>query len=193
MNNLLGRNKPTEATSYFTDDDGAEIKDPKMIANRFNDFFTNINPSLASKIPPPDTTVLEHILSSDSPPDSLFFIPCTSEEVLKIRSSLKPSTSSGVDEIIDVLIHIFNCSLSTGIVPSKLKIAKVNPVFKSGDKHKFTNYRPISILPSISKLLEKVVYNRIYDFITNHKFSAQINLAFAKNTLRIWQSTICTI
>ena len=48
-------------------DDGAEIKDPKMIANRFNDFFTNIGPSLASKIPPPDTTVLEHILSSDLP------------------------------------------------------------------------------------------------------------------------------
>ena len=73
LNNLLGRNKPT---SYFTDDDdGAEIKDPKMIANRFNDFFTNIGPSLASKIPPPDTTVLEHILSYDSPPDSLFFYP----------------------------------------------------------------------------------------------------------------------
>ena len=63
LNNLLGRNKPTKATSYFTDDDGAEIKDPKMIANRFNDFFTNIDPSLASKIPPPNTTVLEHILS----------------------------------------------------------------------------------------------------------------------------------
>ena len=47
--------------------------------------------------------------------------------------------------------------------------AKVNPVFISGDKHKFINYRPISILPSISKLLENIVYNWIYDFITNHK------------------------
>ena len=176
LNSLLGRNKPTKASSYFTDDNGVEIKDPKMIADKFNDFFTNIGPSLASKIPQPDTAVLEH-MSSDSISDSLFLIPCTSEEVLKITLSLKPSTSCGVDgissnflkqiipEIIDVIVHIFNCSLSTGIVPSKLKIAKVNPVFKSGDKHKFTNYRPISILPSISKLLEKVVYTRIYDFI----------------------------
>ena len=152
-----------------------------MIANRFNDFFTKIGPSLANKIPPPDTTVLEHIFSSDSPPDSLFFTPCKSEEVLKITSSLKASTSSDVDgissnllkhiipEIIDVLIHIFNCSLSTGIVPSKLKIAKVNPVLKSGDKHKFINYRPSYILASISKLLENVVHNRIYDFVTSHK------------------------
>ena len=136
--------------------------------------------------------MLAHILSYDSPPNSLFFTPCTSEEVLKITSSLKPSTSSGVNgissnlskqiipEIIDVLIHIFYCSLSTGIVPSKLKIAKVNPVFKSGDKHKFTNYRPISILPSISKLLEKVVYNRIYDFITNHKILSPNQFGFRK-------------
>ena len=83
-------------------------------------------------------------------------------------------------KIITVLIHIFNCSLSTGIVPSKLKPAKVNPVFKSGNKHKFTNYRPISILPSISKLLEKVVYNQIYDFITNHRILSPNQFGFRK-------------
>ena len=136
--------------------------------------------------------MLEHILSSDSPPESIFSTPCTREEVLKITSSLKATTSSEVDEIgsnlskqiipeiIDVLIHIFNCSLSTGIVLSKLEIAKVNPVFKSGDKYKFTNCRPISILPSISKLLEKVVYNRIYDFITNHKILSPNQFGFRK-------------
>ena len=85
-----------------------------------------------------------------------------------------------IPQIIDVLIHIFNCSLSIGIVPLKLKIAKVNPVFKSGDKHKFTNYRPISILPSISKLLEKVVYNQIYDLITNHKILSPNQFDFRK-------------
>ena len=68
LNNFLGRKKPTKATSYFTDD-GAEIKDPKMIAYKFNDFLANISPSPASKIPPPNTAVLEHILSPDSPPD----------------------------------------------------------------------------------------------------------------------------
>ena len=47
LNNLLGRNKPTKATSYFTDDDGAEIKDSKMIANRFNDFFYQHRPIIS--------------------------------------------------------------------------------------------------------------------------------------------------
>ena len=159
-----------------------------MIANSFNDFFTKIGPSLASKIPPPDTTVLEYILSSDSPPDSLFFTPCTSEELLKISRISSNLLKHIIPEIIDVLIHIFNCSLSTGIVPSKLKIAKVNPVLKSGDKNKFINYRPSSILPSISKLLENVVYNRIYDFVTNHKIFTPNQFGFRKK-----QSTFMAI
>ena len=174
-----------------------------MIANRFNDFFYQHRPIISQvkfcHLIPRCKSI---ILSSDSPSESLVFTPFSSEEVLKITSSLKSSTSSAVDgisskllkKIIDVLIHIFNWSLSTGIVPSKLKTAKVNPVFKSGNKHKFTNYRPISILPSISKLLEKVVYNRIYDFITNHRILSPNQLGFRKkNTLRIWQSTIFTI
>ena len=60
-----------------------------------------------------------------------------------------------VNEIAPILSHIFNRSLATGIVPSLLKIAKITPIFKSGDNQIFSNYRPISILPSISKTLEK--------------------------------------
>ena len=59
-------------------------------------------------------------------------------------------------------------SLSSGIVPSQLKIANVTPIFKAGDKHDCSNYRPISILPTLAKLLEKVVYIRIFDFISKH-------------------------
>ena len=103
-----------------------------------------------------------------------------------VRRGLKASTSSRVDgissnllkqiipEIINVLIHIFNCSLSTGIVSSKLKIAKVNPVFKSSDKCEVTKYRPIS------KLLERLFITSFMTLLQIKKFSAEINLAFAK-------------
>lgn len=193
LNNILGRNKTDKPPSHFTDDDDNEIKDPVKIATKFNDFFTNIGPSLASKIPPPKFSLLDQIKSSNAPLNSLFLSPCSSQEVLEITCSLKTSNSCGTDgisskllkqiipEILDVITHIFNNSLSTGIVPSKLKTAKVNPVFKSGDKHKFTNYRPISILPSISKLLEKIVYNRIHDFITEHKILSSNQFGFRKN------------
>ena len=54
--------------------------------------------------------------------------------------------------------------LTTGIFPDKLKIAKVIPLFKKGDKSIFSNYRPISLLPSISKLFEKVIYQQLYKY-----------------------------
>jgi hypothetical protein len=85
---------------------------------------------------------------------------------------LKISRSEGVDGInisivkacIDLialpLSTIFNKSISTGIVPNQLKIAKVIPVFEADDRCQFINYRPISILPCFSKVLEKLFYNR---------------------------------
>ena len=79
------------------------------------------------------------------------------------------------------LVFIFNLSLSTGLVPDKLKIAKIATVFKKDDPHKFDNYRPISILPSISKLLEKCIYNRLYSFCLNNKILTDSQYGFRKN------------
>ncbi len=59
------------------------------------------------------------------------------------------------------LAHIFNLSLSTGVFPAALKVAKVIPVFKKDDPHVFSNYRPISLLPCFSKILERLIYNRL--------------------------------
>jgi hypothetical protein len=63
------------------------------------------------------------------------------------------------------ITHIINLSLSTGIVPTKMKIAKVIPIFKSGDRSDFSQYRPISILPVFSKLLEKIVAKKLINFL----------------------------
>jgi len=57
-------------------------------------------------------------------------------------------------KIIPLSIAI-NKSMETGVFPSKLKIGKVKSIYKSKDKHSFTNYRPISLLPSISQIYEK--------------------------------------
>ena len=63
---------------------------------------------------------------------------------------------------------IFNISLSTGIVPDDLKIAKVVPIFKKDNPQVFGNYRPVSVLPCFSKILERIVYNRTYDFLSKN-------------------------
>ena len=73
-------------------------------------------------------------------------------------------------------------SLSNGIFPDKLKIAKIIPIFKAGDKHKFTNYRPVSILPHLSKVFEKAFYNRLNSFVEkNVIFNLNTSMGFVAN------------
>ena len=106
-----------------------------------------------------------------------FFNPTNPTEIVNITKDIKSSRAQGHDRISSSLLkqiihpiasplnHIFNLSIATGVVPKSLKIAKVNPVFKKEDPHEICNYRPISILPSISKILEKNIYKRLYTFL----------------------------
>ena len=76
---------------------------------------------------------------------------------------------------------IINCSLITGIYPDQLKVAKVCPIYKSDSKDKFSNYRPISLLPSFSKIFEKVVFDRIFCYLNSKKILNDNQYGFRKN------------
>ena len=98
-------------------------------------------------------------------------------EVIAIINTLIKKRSSGfdnistftlcstIDEIATSLAHIINQSFNTGIMPGNLKTAKIVPIYKSGDNTCLTNYRPISLLPAIFKVLEKLVCNRLVGFL----------------------------
>lgn len=85
------------------------------------------------------------------------------------------------DLISEPLVKLINLSLSTATFPDKLKIAKVIPIYKTGDRDFFTNYRPISLLTNISKFFEKFMYNRLIEFIENVIFYTVVNLVFVKS------------
>ena len=75
--------------------------------------------------------------------------------------------------IIVELVHFMNLCLQQGIFPRLLKIAVIKPIYKSGDRQLFNNYRPISLLPVISKLLEKLIYCRLNEHLeSNNIFNA---------------------
>ena len=100
----------------------------------------------------------------------MFFPSTYQQEIVEICASLRSGSAAGFDNIhIDVvkqnidiiskpLTRIINLSLSSGIVPKQLKIARIIPLFKSGDQDLYANYRPVSVLLIFSKFLEKVVY-----------------------------------
>jgi len=106
--------------------------------------------------------------------------PTDKNEIRDIIGSLKPKYSAGHDKINTILLKqlntalslpismLVNLSISTGIVPDELKIAKIVPIHKSKSREEFSNYRPISLLTSVSKVLERVVHKRLYAFLEQH-------------------------
>ena len=92
---------------------------------------------------------------------------------LKLTKYLKPL-------IIQPITLIINQMLTTGIFPDKLKIAKVKPIFKKGDTSSFSNYRPISLLPSISKIFEKAIYDQTYSYFQQNNLFYSSQYGFRK-------------
>ena len=79
------------------------------------------------------------------------------------------------------LVTLFNKSLTEGVFPSLWKQANVCPVFKKGSKSDKTNYRPISLLSNMSKVFEKIVYKRLYEYLTENNLLTEQNSGFKKN------------
>ena len=112
---------------------------------------------------------------------SFQFKTVTPKDVSDTIRILKPTSSSGHDDISTKLLKqisdvitptltlITNQSLCTGIFPEKLKIAKVIPLYKKDNPHIFDNYRPISLLPSASKVIEKLVFKQLYDYFLSNE------------------------
>ena len=119
-------------------------------------------------------------------------MPCTVTEITKLIENLPNKTSSGYDNITNVILkklgtslsiplsEIFNLSLSSGMFPTLMKKADVLPLFKGGNKLSMSNYCPISLLLTISKLLEKIMYKRIYEFLTKNYILYKSQYGFRK-------------
>ena len=182
-------NKKSIPTSLLIN--GEEITDQISIVEKFNNFFASIGPSLASKIDTSGKKVFSAYLHGQIE-HRFIFTPVTTEHVNVVITKFEPKTSTGHDNlsmkllkriaphITDPLRLIINQSLATGIFPANLKVAKVLPLFKKGDEKLLDNYRPISLLPVLSKVFEKVVYNQVYEYFTLHKLFYKSQYGFRK-------------
>ena len=179
INSLIGKKNKDALPSFFMKNN-EKINNDQHIANEFNEYFSNIASIALEKLIKTSKTHFSSYLKH-SCDKSLYFAPTDESEVINVVKSFKNSNSTGFDElstsllkkvihsIVPPLVHIFNLSLCCGRVPKNLKIAKIIPVFKKGDKHLFSNYRPIALLPCISKILEKIVYNRLISHLNKYQ------------------------
>ena len=191
INDILHKNKQNTRLPVYFKQGEQNISDEKDIANKFNAFFTNIGKNLADKINDvPHKHFSDYLVSK---PNTKFeFQPVEIKEVDKIISQLDSKNSSGYDSISNILIKsivdiilkpltvIINQCLKMGIFPNQLKIAKVVPIFKSGDDTLFTNYRPISLLLSTYKVVERVIFNQLYTYFETNKLFYGSQYGFRK-------------
>ena len=154
-------------------------------------YFANIGNNLASAIP--KSNVSFESFFRNSPMNSFALFPTTETEIENIIDNLNTSKSSGPYSIPTKLLkmlkntisvpftYIINCSFSTGIMPEKLKIARVIPIYKKGLRDDISNYRPISLL---SKIIETIMYNRLVKFLEENKllFSNQFGFRSSHST-----------
>jgi len=172
--------------------DGNLLIDPQEMANSFNKFFTSIANDCVSQINPTlgnddvHPAVPEHLRfqMSSFPLQQAELVTALDNLLSKTSLDLSNLSMSLLKKVIRTIerpiLHIFNKSITTGVVPSKLKIAKVVPVFKSGDSQDMNNYRPISLLSNFAKILEKIVYNRLVEFLCDKNIISQRQFGFRK-------------
>ena len=170
--------------------ENADVTDKQTIANKFNEFYVNIEARLARNIPPGKCEPINYIKIGIS--NSIFIHPVNESEVVAILKEMKNS-SPGWDCIspkivkqtyrcfLEPLVHITNMSILHGVFPDELKIAKVLPLYKGGASKLLVNYRPMSVLPVFSEVLERLMYNRINEFIEENDVLYNFQFGFRKN------------
>lgn len=189
LNAIIKKNGKDEYPSYLLASNGTEITDSASVAGEFNKYFVNVGPGLARDIPKMGSS--DRVESKKLFVEETMFIRETDEkELIDVVKKLKSKKSTDchdidmctvkniIESIARPLTYICNQSLQTGVFPDKMKIAKVIPIYKTGDKHIPNNYRPISLLPQFSKILEKMFFIRLDDFIAKHSILCEQQYGF---------------
>ena len=191
--NFIKTKTKSKASPTILTEGGNEFSDPVTKANILNKFFHSLFTKDPDRIPPDVEITNDPDLSE---------LRVDIAEVLKELQALDTSKAIGPDEIPNKILKdfahelarpittLFNISLSTGILPSMWKTANIIPILKKGDPKQPNNYRPISLLPVISKILERCIYNHIipilrpkitphqYGFLANRSIDTQILTTF---------------
>jgi hypothetical protein len=160
-------------------ENGIHITEPIEIANKFNDFFSSVGNTISESVQPVDKSACDFLEERPEVPD-LDLSGTSQAEIVEIIRSFISKNSSDLDglstkllkfvalEISFPLCHIFNLSLNSGDFPSKLKKSRIVPIFKAGNSENCDNYRPISLLSSLSKILEKIVQKKLVDHLESN-------------------------
>ena len=172
-----------------------EVTEKHEICNELNKYFATVGENLVIEMQNSNNSRSDDNMRKYCDPPvkhSMFCKPVDRYELKKILDNLKPKSPGSdsirpkiikevADSIIDPLLYLLNLSICSGKVPDNLKIAKVIPVYKKGEHFLPGNYRPISLLNVIDKILEKIMYTRLYSHLQANSLLYDYQFGFRKN------------
>ena len=190
---IIHRKKGEDFLPKHFNHEGKDISDPDEIAQKFNKFFSSVGVCLDQQLPLSNMDPLMYIPDVQDNTDEEFELQAVSALDIQIIISQMNMTGAGVDGInskllkklspyiITEITHLMNLCLTKKVFPKCLKIAQIKPIFKAGSKFMFTNYRPISILPTFSKILERIMYNQLSQYLNDNNILYDNQFGFRKN------------
>jgi exonuclease III len=190
INHLMGRGRNNRTPVRSLNVDDTLLSTEQDIANAFNHYFSTVADELEIKIPASDN--VSPCSQINQQINSFYLYPVSCEDCLNIISDLK-NTSYGVNSIsvkllksvkevlIAPIMNIVNDSFNSGIFPDNCKNSCITPVFKGGDPLDVSNYRPISVLPLLSKIIEKCMYKRLSKFLFKYSIITPYQFGFQRN------------
>ena len=186
INELQNRQRKVTNISEIKVDNRSLSSAPE-ITEAFNSHFANIGQELACEISETDVNVLSYL----KPVQNKFILRTTDvQTVIDLIKKIDGKKATGLDRIpcrllksaVDVvapsLTEIFNQSISRGVFPMEWKLARVTPVFKKGSKSDVNNYRPISVIPIVAKIFEKIVYDQLYRYLNSNNLLTNCQSGF---------------
>lgn len=190
LNEVTGRDKSKKSTPLkMATIEGRLTVDSNEISNGINKYFANVGSELESKIPPSIIDPCSYL--SGNYVESLYLTPVTPNEIFscltKLKNSaggwdrLKPEIIKSISEYISApLTHIFNLCFEQSTFPNELKKANITPIHKSGDPSILSNFRPISVLPVFSKVLERLLHTRLVKYFDDKNILSDNQFGFRK-------------
>jgi len=190
VNSLIRSSKKCVRSVQEIDILGRRITDPESISCQFNEYFSSVALKLDDAVPNVDRSPLSYL--GIPAVNSIFVSPAVNSDVERVISEL-PCKACDIREIPSfiykyfsnvlspMVASLFNESIDSGVFPDKLKTARVVPVHKAGDKTNVNNYRPISTLPFLSKVFEKLMYKRLVSFLSDNDILSNNQFGFRKS------------
>ena len=196
INDISNRKRKSSQSRVdsLKDKSGTIIEDPLKISNCLNNHFSTVGSSMANEInsqikdtKDPLTYIRKNVQNS------LFMNYTSISEILNCISKMDNKKSSGYDCISNSILKctnhviapyletLYNSCIYHGLFPDAFKIAQVIPLFKGGDKQECSNYRPISLLPTLGKLLEKLLSTRLTNHLNANDILSKHQFGFRKN------------